>query len=290
MNEELYEMYKRNFPNNIRNVQTEKDILFNPNNHLIIRKNNYNKLCAISLINENTIILLCVDKEYRNQGLGSSLLDESESYILDKGYDKLNIGAGYDYLMPGIPITNKNITFFEKRGYYHGWGKDECFDMDMSLKDINYNMNVDDSIKGIIYRFATIEDLKEINNCVSDAEPSFVEYYNNKHLYEADNDQKVLIADKDKEICGTLIVSIETEAPNTGSVGCTTTKTKYRHQGIATNLVKIGTKYLQNIGLKYGHLGYTYTGLDKMYGSAGYHVTQKYMMAEKQLVKEKYIK
>ena len=29
-------------------------------------------------------------------------------------------------------------------------------------------------------------------------------------------------------------------------------------------MVQIGTKYLKNLGYKYGHLGYIYTGLDKM--------------------------
>ena len=92
-----------------------------------------------------------------------------------------------------------------------------------------------------------------------------------------------MIAKKDLEVCGSIIISIETEEKNTGSVGCTATKTNFRHQKIATHLVKIGTKYLKDIGMKYGHLGYTYTGLDKLYGYAGYRITTKYMMAEKQL-------
>ena len=49
-------------------------------------------------------------------------------------------------------------------------------------------------------------------------------------------------------------------------------------------MVQIGTKYLRDLGYKYGHLGYTYTGLDKMYGKAGYKVTTKYFMAEKPLI------
>jgi len=155
--------------------------------------------------------------------------------------------------------------------------------MFMNLNEIKYQESIGNKIKNILYRFATLDDLDEIRKCVDDAEEKFNEYYLNKKLYDKNNDQRVLIAIKDNEVYGTLIISIETEANATGSVGCTTTKPKYRHQGIATNLVRIGTKYLKDIGMKYGYLGYTYTGLDKLYGAAGYKVTTKYMMAEKEL-------
>lgn len=105
-------------------------------------------------------------------------------------------------------------------------------------------------------------------------------------IIEERNENRELIAADKNEVCGTLIVSRETEAEDVGSVGCTTTKTSRRHQGIATNLVKIGTKYLKDSGLKTGYLGYTYTGLDKLYGASGYQITNRYMMAVKRLTKE----
>lgn len=43
---------------------------------------------------------------------------------------------------------------------------------------------------------------------------------------------------------------------------------KYRN-GIGTNLVMLGTKYLKDIGLKIASLSYTYTGLDKLYSNTG---------------------
>lgn len=283
MDKELYDIYKRNFPFNIREEKTEVKILNNKDNYVIEKRNKLGKLIGVSIINKNTIIMLCVDKEYRNKGIGNKLLKESEKYIKNNNYNKINIGEGFDYLMPGVPLVENNEIFFTKRGYIHSWGNDECFDMAMNLSDINYNENLDSTINGIEYRFATLKDIKEIKNCVDNAEESFTQYYLNKKLYDENNNQRVLIATKDNEVCGTLIISIETEAKDTGSVGCTTTKTNYRHQGIATNLVRIGTKYLKDIGLKYGYLGYTYTGLDKLYGSSGYHITTKYMMAEKEL-------
>ena len=283
---EMLEIYHRNFPDNVRNEDIVKKILSNPANY-IIEKRNDDKLIGISIINKNTILMLCVDDEYRHKGIGTKLLNQSEKYILDQGYDKINIGDGFDYLMPGVPITEENMSFFKRRFYSHSWGEDECFDMDMELKDTICDYNIGDTINGIKYRLATINDLKEIKKCTDDAWEKFTKYYMDTKLYNLDNDQIVLVAEDNEEICGTLIISKETEATNMGSVGCTTTKHNHRGRGIAATMVQIGTKYLKELGYKYGHLGYTYTGLDKMYGKAGYKVTTKYFMAEKPLVKIK---
>ena len=282
-NDELLEIYHKNFPNNVRNEETVKKILNNPSNHVIEERID-NKLVGVSLINNSTILMICVNEEYRRKGIGTKLLNQSENFIMEKGYDKVNIGAGYDYLMPGVPINDENISFFKKRNYKHSWGSDECFDMDMELKDTICEYELDETINGIKYRLATINDLEGIKNCTDDAQKSFTEYYMNPNLYNLNNDQVVLVAEDNGKICGTLIISKGTESPNMGSVGCTTTKHDYQGKGIATTLVKIGTKYLKDLGFKYGHLGYTYSGLDKMYGKAGYKVSTRYFMGEKQLV------
>lgn len=284
--EELLKIYHRNFPDNIRDEEIVEKILSNSNNYIIEKRVDGN-LIGISIINKNTILMLCVDKEYRKKGIGTKILNQSEKYILDQEYDKVNIGAGYDYLMPGVPVNKENISFFERRFYTHSWNDDECFDMDMELKNTICDYNLGDTVNDITYRLATIKDLEEIKKCTDDACEEFTEYYMNVNLYNKDNSQIVLVAEDNGEICGTLIISKETEAPNTGSVGCTTTKHNHRGKGIATTMVQIGTKYLKDLGYKYGHLGYTYTGLDKMYGKAGYKVTTKYFMAEKPLVKIK---
>ena len=82
---------------------------------------------------------------------------------------------------------------------------------------------------------------------------------------------------------GTLIVSIETEGKDLGSVGCTCVSFSETHQGIGTNMVRLGTKYLKDIGLQNACLSYTYTGLDKLYGASGYEISTYYFMGEKKL-------
>lgn len=65
---ELFEIYKRNFPFIVRADNTVSYILENKNNRIIDKRNEQNQLIGVSVINENTIILLCVDKEYRHKG------------------------------------------------------------------------------------------------------------------------------------------------------------------------------------------------------------------------------
>lgn len=160
----------------------------------------------------------------------------------------------------------------------------------MKLRLLIFNQNeysVGDTINNVYYRWAKDSDLEEIIECADDAcqfqDEKFAKYYNNKDLYKEDNNQKVLIAIKDNKIVGALIVSIETEGKELGCVGCTCVSYKETHQKIGTNLVKLGTKYLKDIGLKNASLSYTYSGLDVLYGASGYEISTYYFMGEKKI-------
>lgn len=304
MNNEIYHMFKRNFPFVYREEKTAITIINNENNSIFEKRDSNNKLIGCAIVNENVILLLVVDEAYRNKGLGSGLLKKCEENIMDNSYDNVVLGAGSDYLMPGVPTSRKytesvheNLcpkvndrasAFFEKRGYVHSWNKCNCFDMKMSLHHFeDNNETIGDTINGITFRWAALDDLDEIIDCADDAcqyqEEKFSVYYRNPKLYEADHNQKVLVAVKDNIIVGTLIVSIETEGKDLGCVGCTCVSFKESHQGIGTNLVRLRTRYLKDIGLSNASLGYTYTGLDKMYGAVGYEISTYYFMGEKQI-------
>ena len=77
---------------------------------------------------------------------------------------------------------------------------------------------------------------------------------------------------------------MEAEEKGLGSIGCTVVKRSFQGRHIAVNLVILGTKYLKEAGMKEAYLGYTYTGLDRLYGYAGYKICVYYMMAKKNLL------
>lgn len=301
MNTELFVLFRRNFPFIIREEFTVRSILENRECKIIEKRNEQNRLIGAAVVHNNTVLMLCVDKEYRNRGIGSELLSEAEHVIREAGYNEVTIGAGYDYLMPGVPTSKKYAdavneclyeglddsasAFFEKRGYTHSWDCN-CFDMRFLLSEFTKaEHSVGDTVDGICYRFATEADAEKVFACTDDAYEEFTPYYKKEELYRGDGVQnpKVLIAVDGDEVVGTLFVNLETEGAGLGSVGCTTVKPSHRGRHIGVNMVTIGTKYLKDAGMKEAYLGYTYSGLDHMYAYAGYKICIYYMMAKRML-------
>ena len=106
MIEEYYGFYKRNFPYIIRNKETVMKILNDSNNNTFEKRDENGLLIGLCLCNKNTIYLLAVDSNYRNKGIGSSLLEEAQFYIKNGGYERIVVGVGEDYIMPGIPMRS----------------------------------------------------------------------------------------------------------------------------------------------------------------------------------------
>ena len=278
---EIFGLYEKTLPFIKRNDEKVKQILADEGNFFIFAKEK-NELTGISVINANTIYLLCVDTSFRGRGIGSELLRQSEEYIASGGFGKVILGAGKDYIMPGVPMQGETHEFFKKKGYTHSWDETRCFDMNMPLAKFSFSENiVGDTIGGITYRWAREADIEAVLACVQDAYPDFVQYYQDKNFYQDENETIVLIAEKCGEVIGTLHVNIEVEGKGVGSVGCTTTITKHRGKGIATKMVLLGTRHLKDIGLTEGFLGYTYTDIVGMYGRAGYEVCAEYFMGVK---------
>ncbi len=301
MPNELVALFKRNFPLIVREEETVSGMLSNKENKVIEKRDDRNNLIGAVVVHKSTILMLCVDKEYRNRGIGSELLAKAENIIREAGYEEVNVGAGEDYVMPGVPTSKRYVAavnerlyegiddtasdFFEKRGYKHSWDGN-CFDMRFPLTEfIKVEHGVGDTVDGICYRWATEADVPEVLKCTDAAYDEFTPYYKDEALYRGEGKQnpKVLVATDGEEVAGTLIVSLETEGKGLGSVGCTTVKPSHRGKHIGVNMVTIGTKYLKDAGMKEAYLGYTYTGLDHMYGYAGYKVCIYYMMAKKRL-------
>lgn len=125
-----------------RAEQTVRQLLSQEENRILARRTEAGELIGASVSCKNTVYLLCVDSRYRRHGLGSALLQETEALLRRAGYGSIQIGAGEDYLTPGVPVgvqpfreelgpealprelAGQNAAaFFEKRGYRHSWEK-----------------------------------------------------------------------------------------------------------------------------------------------------------------------
>ena len=280
MTTEIFDLYQKCLPDIVRGEEKVKQILGDKDNHIIVRRQG-SALIGVSVINENIIYLLCVDEPLQHQGIGGELLNESEQFMKAQGFSKVILGAGKEYIMPGVPMKHGAHNFFQKRGYVHSWGETGCFDMEQDLRDFVYNdHSVGDAIDGVTYKWATPEYLEQVVLCVADAEAKFVPIYQNKEYYHEGTIRPILIAITDGEVAGAVLLYVGS-TEDMGSVGAVATAHKYRNRGIATNMVLIGTRHLKDVGLSRATLGYTYTQIVHMYGRAGYKVSQEYFMGEK---------
>lgn len=148
--QEIYSLFRHSLPYVIREEEAVYGILKNKDNTIIEKRNEEHKLIGVSVVHKNAIMLLCVAPEYRRQGIGSWLLEESEKAVRKAGYKEVTVGLGEDYITPGIPTSKRYAPavnerlderideiagcFFEKRGYIHDWGNEcNCFDMKFPL-------------------------------------------------------------------------------------------------------------------------------------------------------------
>ena len=92
-----YEIFRRNFPYIVRDEKEALKIINNPENKFFDYSDESGNLVGTSMLHKNYIMMLCVDKEYRNIGVESSLLNRSEDYISNNGYDSVNVGVGDNY-------------------------------------------------------------------------------------------------------------------------------------------------------------------------------------------------
>lgn len=289
----LTRLFRICFPKIIRKPSTVEEIVSRLDNRALVCEKDGTDVGVI-LWNGNVVIMLCVLPQYRDCGIGSALLAALEERLKRTGFEEIRFCDGFDYLTPGIPIWEEipsyrqNRVFFEKRGYSHAWGDCECVDMAMDMSDyMDDGHQIGETVNGVTYRFASEEDMQRVLECTLDGYSAFTEYYRNPALYAVlpDNGigERVLIAETDGLIAGTLMVCFETEQSGVGSVGCTVTRTAYRNRGIATTMVRLGTGTFLKRGIFRAYLGYTYTDVVPMYARSGYAISMRYFMGVKTL-------
>lgn len=171
MNEILYELYIKCFPEYpISNTLFQ--ILLRPElSHLIYVYNN-KKTVGFSMIHGESISLLCVEQEHRNNGYGSFLLNESEKYISESGSKKILLGRGSYYLLQGVPDDSfEAVSFFKNKGYIASW---TSMNMTLPLETFNPNsLDIPKKPDMVTFRFAGESDIVSLLDAVNDAEPSW---------------------------------------------------------------------------------------------------------------------
>lgn len=287
---EYMAIFRRNLPYVVRRDASVRSLFSHEGCQFLEKRGEDGDLLALLCYHENVILLLCVDAPYRNRGWGSELLALAEEKIRSGGYADVRLGAGVGYLVPGVPthcpaFSSASETFilpewedasgfFKKCGYRHAWDCN-CFDMAKLL------LPEDGFCEDASIRLATPNDKAAILGMLADAHPSFIKHYQKDALYQEESDGRVLVFCEENKPIGALIATLG--ADGIGTVGCVAVLRAFRGRGVATRLVRYATAHLARCGANFAFVGYTYSGMERLYGKCGYKITSYYMMGKKKL-------
>jgi len=274
----IYEIFVQCFPR----ISLEEDTLFQKldfANCYVIETRKENELIGFSIINENSILLLCVVPKMQRFGYGEELLKKSEKRIFDNKYKKVILGLGKNYLFQGVPIgKDASYMFFEKHGYISTW---ESVDMAMALTDFSVTrLNIyklPDCVK-ILYMGES--DKEQLLAVVESVQPSW------KHYYECSM-QPILLAVENKEILGFAMLEVGAKtiecnhANKVGTISCVGVVHEAREKGIGLNMVAYTMGELENQGCDEVYISYTW--LEAWYSKLGYKTMYKFWMGEKDI-------
>lgn len=324
---ELAELFRRNFGWAVRSDEAVEAALGHPAN-VVLEWRERGRLMGAAVMRRNTVLMLCVDERARRQGIGSALLARCEALLREQGYAEVSVGAGDDYLLPGVPsilpcgpdcsesqvaaqdephakqdrearaptgsepqgAADAARQFFVRRGYRHAWGECECFDMcaefgRQSCADgatLDGAADSDEAPAGVELRWAEARDRAATLECARAAHAPFERYYEPAQLY-VPGARRALLAVEAARVVGVLIAGCGEAAAGVGGIACVAVVPERRGRGIARALVCAATGALRRAGMARGFIGYTYSGLEQLYGAAGYRISMRYFMACKPL-------
>ena len=277
MYQEIFELYLSCFPT----YPVTKELfhtLLKPEKAHIIQKHIQGKLVAFSLIHGSSISLLCVAEEYRKQGIGSLLLDESERYICESGANHIILGRGKHYLLQGVPTNQEEVVqFFINRGYSSTW---TSTNMRLDLKNFSANkLDIPIAPENIEYRFAEAKDMPSLFDAIQDAKSAW------KNVFETCTDPIYIALNGDKVI-GFEVLSpaggrFVADGEKVGCVGCVGVVVAEREKGIGRQMVVNGIEWLKSQGCTAIEL--RYVEIVNWYRKIGFQATQLQWMGEKEI-------
>lgn len=247
-----------------------------PENAVIISTQDGDRLIGYALLHESSIALLCVDPDYRNQGIGSKLLALSEEDFLRRGKDRILLGRGKHYLLQGVPINDCNAhEFFQRRGYSADW-----VSVNMELRTEGFDLSSLDLPplpSDVSFRLADDADHDALIHDVKDANPNWV------RIFETCDDP-IILATQNGEIVGFEIVGptagrFGSPDETVGSLGCVGVVHSARNRGIGRQMVANGVDWLKSQGCDAIEL--RYVALVDWYERVGFRVHRRQWMGEK---------
>lgn len=229
---------------------------------------------------------LIVSKAYRNDGIGTKLLDSAEKALIEKGVFNIVLGRGPHPFFPGVPLQcSEAIDLFKKRGYQH---TDTQHDMYRYYK-LDEFLPLP-SRDGLSFELLNMNDKQKLVEFVKD---NFAHWLNKVETYEGSG-REFAVLKKDGEIIAFCRVNDKQTSEldqnvywadlfeeDLGGLGPLGVSADYRGLGLGRAIVEAGVYFLQQRGIQ--NVVINWTNKDAFYEKLGYKKWKSYGYFNKQI-------
>lgn len=295
----IYPITNELFERNLSNASLENSyVAIDENENLIafIICKFWNDEFEISTYNDSCwISLFCVDTKYRNQGIGSKLLELVENKAIDLNKKKIYLGKDYNNYFPGLPVDLKSSTnWFCKRGFTKTY---DTYDL---IKVINCHSLDKISMKNVefLFRTATIDDKDELVDFVHRNWPGRWEKEIRDYFKMGGNGEEYAIAVDNGIICAFAKMGLPTTKTSLisysltwrkrfnklGGIGPLGVDISYRKKYLGYDIVAYANNVLIDKGVT--DIIIDWTGLLDFYRRMGFEVFKSYSYMIKELKKD----
>lgn len=233
---------------------------------------------------------LLVDRQFRNRGIGSTLLNHAESAFKANGMDNVLLGRDPWHYFPGIPAQFEDTAgWFEHRGFKK---QDRDYDLTCSYDDTDKRSVPD--MEGVVFSLLKKEDKAHFLAFLHRCFPGRWEYEAIHYFQKGGTGREFVVLKKDEQIIGFCRIN-DSDSPliaqnvywaplfdeELGGIGPLGIDSKERKNGYGLAIVEAAVAYLRNRNIH--SILIDWTGLVEFYNKLGYEIWQGYDSYKKSL-------
>lgn len=294
--QKIYPISEELFERNVSNANVDLSFIAIKNNEVVgfvFAKTWDDEFPIASYQNTGWISLIYVKKQFRNQGIGSKLLDLVENGMINQHKTILYLGKDYNNYFPGLPVDLKNyLEFFLKRGFIRPYDT-----YDLIKKDKDFLTPKQDKYK---FRLANINDKENIFALLETNWPGrwlkeAIDYFDNggtgrEYLICLDGEKVIGFAKVNFPNTDTSLISYNLTWRNRfealGGVGPLGIDKNYRKQHLGYDIVVNACNILNENNVS--EIIIDWTGLVEFYRLFGFEVWKMYFYLNKNLKGDKH--
>lgn len=234
---------------------------------------------------------LLVDSDYRNQGIGTTLLEIAETALEKEGVEKVLVGRDPYHYFPGVPTEYDFVNkWIEKRGYINNGSDHDLiahYDLSQPLER--------SSIEGVEFTLLAQSEKAELLSFLNRVFPGRWEYEAIHYFKKGGTGREFVVLKKNNRIIGFCRVN-DADSPfiaqnvywspllngQLGGIGPLGVDSAERKKGYGIAIVEAGISELRSRGIK--NIVIDWTGLVDFYGKLGYTKWKSYSKYSKSLV------